>query len=310
MTTDLRVSVIIPVYQGADFVLSAIHSVLSQAGEDLEIIVVDDASPDDAARRVAALGDARVHLVRHPHNRGIAAARNSGLAAARGEFVAFLDQDDLWIPGRLSRQLAALAADAPADVVIGDMVVRCADGRELVRRAGLSPLAERDARSLLAHLIADGTVSLGSSLLRRSCLDAAGSFDQSIRGGADDFDMLVRLAEVGRFRYLPGATLVWRLHDGNFTSAQRMMDEVLAIIDRVAQRHGFDAAARTGRARCYYRRAMEHYVNGERAAALSDFRIALAQVPRHARARLGWLACLAGVDGRRALRLWGRLRGA
>jgi glycosyltransferase involved in cell wall biosynthesis len=112
------VSVIIPFYNAAPFLAEAIGSILSQDPCPQEIIAVDDGSTDDGAAVVAALGrdDPRVRLISQP-NQGIAIAVNTGLAHARGRVIAFLDADDLWLPGKQALQLAALDADPALDMV-------------------------------------------------------------------------------------------------------------------------------------------------------------------------------------------------
>lgn len=307
-----RVSVVIPLYKGEAFVLDAIASVLTQTGAMTEVIAVDDASPDDSGARVASLREERVRVLRHDHNRGIAPARNTGLAAARGEFVAFLDQDDLWAPGRLASQLDAWDRRESEDigVVFGPIALEDEAGRRLSDRRRVPVDVHRiERRELLCALVADNFVTLSSALIARRAIEAAGPFNESIRGGSDDFDMVIRLAEVCRFRYVPDVTLIRRLHGENFTSSLRMTEESIAIIDRLEARHtGLCAAARIGRARKLYRRATDLYLAGERTRALADYRRTLGERPWQPRAWIGWLACRLGVDGRAVWSVWRRLR--
>src|SRR5579859_5659651 len=114
-----RVSVIIPTYNHRKYVLSTLQSVFDQSGEVLEVLVVNDGSPDDSARLLAPL--AREGKIRYleQRNHGQAAARNRGLFEARGEFVAFLDDDDLWPPGKLHWQREFLETHCDVGVVAG-----------------------------------------------------------------------------------------------------------------------------------------------------------------------------------------------
>lgn len=105
MTPPSLVSVIIPAYNRADLLPRAIDSVLAQTYQHFEIIIVDDASTDDTQAVVQAIGDRRIRYLRHERNQGGASARNTGIDAASGEFVAFLDSDDVWLPEKLERQL-------------------------------------------------------------------------------------------------------------------------------------------------------------------------------------------------------------
>jgi teichuronic acid biosynthesis glycosyltransferase TuaG len=104
---DALVSIVTPAYRAAAFIAETIASVQAQTYRQLEMLIVDDCSPDDTAALVqaAAAGDSRIRLLQQPRNAGPAAARNRALAAARGRWVAFLDSDDLWLPQKLERQL-------------------------------------------------------------------------------------------------------------------------------------------------------------------------------------------------------------
>ena len=313
LSTRPDASVIIPCYGGEAFIGEAVESVLSQSGGDVEVIVVDDASPDESIARIERLNDARVRIVRHATNRGIAAARNSGLGVARGEFVAFLDQDDLWLPGRLALQLDAFRTHAGDDVglVFGDVVVRFPGGEDWAPRLRVPVDAHRlSVPSLLALLIAGQFPPLGAVLVRRTMLESAGGFDESIRGGSDDLDIMVRFAEHGRFARVARPVFVRRVHGENYSSAERMTNEALAIIDAVAGRHPeIRRAARAARGRQYYRRATERYLGGDRNRAAEDYRYATSAWPWNARAWTGRLLCGLGPIGEILARAWARRRG-
>src|SRR5688500_9781977 len=105
------VSVVIPTYNRAHLIRRAIDSVVAQTFADWELIVVDDASKDDAEGVVRSYGDSRMRYVRHDVNKGASAARNTGLYAAHGEFVAFLDSDDEWLPEKLASQVELFRAN-------------------------------------------------------------------------------------------------------------------------------------------------------------------------------------------------------
>src|SRR5918993_3753166 len=101
------ISVVVPTRNRSDLLAVTLRSVLRQRDVDLEVIVVDEASTDDTARMLAAVGDPRVRSIRHQTPQGVSTARNHGAAEARGEWVAFTDDDDLWAPDKLARQLHA-----------------------------------------------------------------------------------------------------------------------------------------------------------------------------------------------------------
>ncbi len=105
--THIDVSVVIPTRNRSTLLAMALRSVFHQQDVELEVIVVDEASTDDTSTMLATIGDARVRVIRNDAPHGVSAARNSGAAEARGEWLAFLDDDDLWAPTKLARQIHA-----------------------------------------------------------------------------------------------------------------------------------------------------------------------------------------------------------
>jgi len=305
-------TVVIPCYRGEHLVGDAIRSVLAQAGDGVEIIVVDDGSPDRSAEVVTAIGDARVRLVRHEKNRGIAAARNTGLAQARTEFVAFLDQDDLWLPGFVDAALGALCKAGAEKCVLAfcDEIARNARGGERRVRVPLPAQRVLDApRSLLGALLRERFVVLGASVIRRAVLVEIGGFDERIRGGSDDFDVVVRLAERGGFVHIDGAHFVRRLHGQNYTNAELMIDESMAVIDRLLVRHpDLQADGRMGKARRLYRRASDAMVQGRTARARADYVASLRLYTWQPRAWLGLALSSSGGLGTVLAARWYRHR--
>jgi len=182
------VSVIIPVFNGVTFVTRAIESVLHQTVVDLELIVVDDGSTDETASLVQAIKDPRLRYL-HQQNQGPSVARNNGIRVATGEWIAFLDSDDYWLPTKLAAQLdrARQMPDAgliycgasyldPAGNLIDDMPA-------LVEGHVLPEL-------LLNNCVSGGT---SSAALRRDLLDAIGPFDESM-SCCEDWDLWLRAA--------------------------------------------------------------------------------------------------------------------
>ena len=306
-----QVSVVIPHYRGKRFVGAAIESVLVQHDTDTEVIVVDDGSGDDSVAALEALAEPRVRVVRHAHNRGIGAARNTGLQHARADLIAFLDQDDLWLPGLAVAHRRVLDADASGEIglVCSDLLVLHRSGRlshpQLRVPARLSELAPEE---LLSFIVQDDFVRLGGCVIRRRSVDAAGPFDETIRGGSDDFDMIARLADVCRFAYVPERLFMRRLHDENYTKAERMMDESLVVIDRIAERHpGIERALNVGRYKRLYRRGRAFQMAGQPAQAARDYRRTLRVHPWHPRAYFGLMLCALGPAGNVVSRWWQRL---
>ncbi|MCG8511036.1 MAG: glycosyltransferase family 2 protein [Rhodospirillales bacterium] len=184
------VSVIIPVYNGEAFVVEAVNSALAQTYSNLEVVIVDDGSPDNAAKLVQTRyqDEARVRLVRQP-NTGTAAARNTGIRYARGTLIALLDQDDRWLPEKLVRQVPLFDDPQVGLVHTGGCVVDVETGRITSTYHAAEQLA-------LPDLVRWCKVGCATTLIRRDVLDQIGLFNPDL-GGVDDWDMWIRIAAAG-----------------------------------------------------------------------------------------------------------------
>ena len=188
-------------------------SALAQTCADLEILVVDDGPSDAAADTVRGAGDARLRYLRHQVRRGAAAARNTGLRDTRGEFVAFLDDDDTWLPQKLARQLERFSAGGPDLGVVYCSSLKYSDITDRV-------IAEAVARPL-RHGYVDflRSTRFGTSvpLIRRRCFDEVGGFDESLPG-TQDRDMWIRLAKRFAFDFVPEVLVRHHIHGDQITS--------------------------------------------------------------------------------------------
>lgn len=221
-----RVSVVIPTFNRTGVLRAALDSVLAQTGTDFEVIVVDDASTEDVESAVTGFDDLRLRYLRHDLNRGAPAARNTGLAAAQGAFVAFLDSDDLWLPDKLVRQLA-LFEDGPPDLGLVYGGYRFEDGSSRT----VMPRERGDLSQVLLLGNCVGGTSL--PLIRRSCLEAVGGFDESLRS-CQDWDLWIRLAGVCRFDFVDQVLVVNRLQAEGIT---RSRDASIDGHRRLAAKH-------------------------------------------------------------------------
>lgn len=182
------VSAVIPYFNRQRYIGEAIGSILQQTTPPDEIIIVDDGSDKEAAGYLSRYAG-RARIVRLSQNRGAAAARNAGIAAARGKWIAFLDSDDLWEPHKLETQLAYLRDNPECDGVHTALRAFFRDGRETVS----SPIA---ARLLLRDALSENMIRVQSLLVRRSVLWSIGGFDPELRLCEDD-DLGIRLAAAG-----------------------------------------------------------------------------------------------------------------
>jgi glycosyltransferase involved in cell wall biosynthesis len=221
-----RISVIIPVFNRRGEVLRAIASALAQTLPPDEILVVDDASTDGTADVVAALQDRRIKLLRHARNRGAAAARNTGIEGAEGDWIALLDSDDEWDTRKLAVQLAALR-NAPADMVASVTGYVIHDYRTGEQRS-LRP-TPRDAS--LDALAAGCPLGVGSTLLaRRQVFSEIGLLDPDLPR-LEDWDWLMRYLPAHRLGVLSETLSI--VHKGSDPSVAR----VTAALARIRDKH-------------------------------------------------------------------------
>ncbi|HEY3822433.1 MAG TPA: glycosyltransferase [Polyangiaceae bacterium] len=210
------VSVVMPFRDAGATVEEAAASILSQQGVTLELVAVDDASRDDGAERMRALAgrDARIVLVQG-EGRGIAPALTRGLAVARGQVVARMDADDVALPGRLARQVEALAADARLGAV-GTRVETLGACGEGMRVYVAWQNALIDAADHAREVFVESPLCHPSVALRREALEAVGGWRDT--PWPEDYDLWLRLDAAGwRLAKVPEVLLRWRQHAGSLT---------------------------------------------------------------------------------------------
>jgi len=209
--TELPVSVIVPAYNRAGMLRRALASVWSQRpAPPAEVIVVDDGSEDATA---AVAGELRAKVIRHPLNRGLSAARNTGLRSARYPWVALLDSDDEWLP----HHLATVWALRDGHVLAAGSALHCGSDPAADRFAGpvtRKPLVLRSGGRLIYP---SNIVPVSASLFRRDLALAAGGF-RPHHGVVEDFDMWLRLLEQGTAICSPRVTIIYHVHPGQMSS--------------------------------------------------------------------------------------------
>ena len=198
----MRVSVVIPTYNRADFVREAIISVQQQDYPDIETVVVDDGSRDDTRAVVSGFGPAVQYLWQE--NRGVSAARNRGVAASTGDLIAFLDSDDLWLPPKVSAQVACFRTRPDMQACHTDEIwirrgVRVNERRVHRKQGGWQFLA-----SLPRCLISPSAI-----MLRRTLWDRLGGFDETLPA-CEDYDLWLRLTAVVPVGFLPARLVIKR----------------------------------------------------------------------------------------------------
>jgi hypothetical protein len=233
------VSVVIPCYNQARFLVAAIRSAKAQPVRSLECLVVDDGSTDDTA--AVALSEGATLLVQH--NAGVSAARNAGLAAATGELVVFLDADDELVQGSVARSAVELESDHDAAAVVGRCLAMDSEGRTLpVQYASIDP-----ARLYQEWLPKNFVWTPGAAIFRRDALRAIGGFPQRL-GPAADYAVYLRLARAERVRFIDVPLARYRQHGGSMsTDPGVMLRATLAVLRR--ERNEADPALRPDIAR-------------------------------------------------------------
>jgi GT2 family glycosyltransferase len=234
--TGPRVSVVMNVCNGARFVAEALTSALRQTMADFEVIVWDDCSTDDTGDIVRRCGDPRVRYVRCAQRVPLGRARDLVIREARGEWLAFLDQDDIWLPDKLQRQLALVDSDPHPEqvgLVYGRTVRFTPRGceRDFDHRHEFAPLPEGDIFEELFHRSC--FICMSSAMLRRSVLDEIGPIPPEIEVTPDYF-LFLAVARRCRAKAVQQACCRYRVHGGNmsWSTQRRMHEEALSLIDR------------------------------------------------------------------------------
>lgn len=212
-----RVSVVIPTYNSAATVKEAIESVLAQTYSNFEVVVIDDGSTDETPSVMRQFG-ARIRSFRQ-ENQGVSAARNTGIQRSRGEYVAFLDSDDLWLPEKLAEQISWLEADPNLGLVYCDWAV--VSGEAVLQNSYLEDLPGASGY-VFDELIQSGAGFILTSgvVVRRSCLDDVGDFDKSL-AIVQDCDLWLRISYRWKVRLVDKRLFTKRNWDGSLSSNLR-----------------------------------------------------------------------------------------
>jgi glycosyltransferase involved in cell wall biosynthesis len=213
-----KVSVIIPTYNRAHLFLGAVNSALNQTFQDFRIIIVDDASKDDTSSIVRGLDDKRIQYIRHAGNRGEAGARNTGVMNSDAEFIAFLDDDDEWLPEKLQLQVALLdrCPSRVGGIYTGFYAFDKASGKMLGQRVPTK------RGYIYDDMIVENAVGTSSTvLLRRECFERFGLFDEDIAWGLD-YDMWIRISKGFEFEFIKDPLVKYHVHEDQISNNLRI----------------------------------------------------------------------------------------
>lgn len=227
------VSVVIPNYNYGRFLAQAIDSALAQTYPNVEIIVVDDGSTDDSAEILKSYSD-KIRRIKQT-NRGVSSARNNGTAASKGELVAFLDADDVWLPEKLEKQVGIFQADDKVGLVHCGMVDFEDNGNLLSEHLdGMNGYVALDLLRYRRSVILGG----GSAVVvKRKAFEKTGGFDENLRVG-EDWEFYYQAAKHYKVGFVKEVLLKYRLHSNNnfannTQSVERMEKDLLYAYDKI-----------------------------------------------------------------------------
>jgi glycosyltransferase involved in cell wall biosynthesis len=257
------VSVVLPTYNRKAVLLEAIASVRAQSVTDLEILVCDDGSTDGSREAVLALAaaDARIQWLQGEHSGLPGTNRNRGIRAARGEWIAFQDSDDLWLPHKLATQLAVLRAAPEAAFIYSYAAELRPDGS--TRR--MTPFRVQRDGQMLETLLFYSLIQTPTVLVRRALLERAGPFDESLRLTiGEDYELFLRLAALTPFHFV-AEELVHCRSQPDSISADLLdgIDQVERVLRAAMAREKIDARlAAHVQAKLDLRRYKQHLLQG------------------------------------------------
>src|SRR5215470_4892526 len=300
-----RVTVVIAVYERAQFLREAIDSVLAQTFQDFELILVEDGS--HVAEDIAKEYGLRLRYVWQEHQ-GVSKARNVGAAMGSAPWIAFLDDDDLWLPQKLERQLRAAEAAPAAALLHTDHLFREADGSE---RPGprRTPSEQVPSGWVSRALFLNNFIITSSTLIRREAFETVGGFDESIRL-VEDHDLWMRISRRFPVTFVPERLTVYRVHGGNMSRRGDLRDAIASVQvlhGLLAKDPGLEAAVGRDAVaerfhRSYAYSGYKHYYRGHYSTARKHLLTAWRWKPSDVRLLPVAALCVLGPWGRDAAR--------
>ncbi len=225
-TSTPLISVIIPAYNAANTLLETVRSVLSQTFANFELIVIDDGSTDDTLSLLKSVNDCRLKVFSFK-NGGLPTARNRGIERASGQFLSFIDADDLWVADKLEKQLAALRRNPKAGAVYSWTLIMDASGEKFYPGNCESYEGDIHPQLLLSNFIASGS----NIMLRREAVDSIDGFDHNLQA-QEDWDYYLRLAQKWPFAVVSEPQILYRKSSTSICSNFETMEKYIFIVHR------------------------------------------------------------------------------
>jgi glycosyltransferase involved in cell wall biosynthesis len=229
-----KVTVLIPTYNCAKYLPQAVESALKQSYQDFEVLVIDDGSTDDTAAIVRGLTARHPEKVRYIHqeNAGLAEARNAGIKAAQGELIALLDADDMWLPERLQKGVAAIEADPSIGLVHANITRISESGDILDTPARVEGTFK--GNMFLPIFLRQVHISCPTVMFRKACCEKVGYFDSYLtRLGCEDRDLWLRIAQNYKVVYVPEVLAYYRVSSQSMSqNLDKMTKARLYVVDK------------------------------------------------------------------------------
>ncbi|MFC1510445.1 glycosyltransferase family 2 protein [Candidatus Omnitrophota bacterium] len=232
--TSIKVSILVPSYNGAKYLPDALNSALKQTYQDFEILIMDDGSTDNTKEVLAPFLEAHSDKIRYfyQENQGLACARNAAISHAQGEYLALLDADDIWLPQRLEKTVAVIEADPQVGLVHANITRISLEGKELdTPKRDVSVLSG----SIFEHIfLRKAHVSCPTVLFRKKCYDDCGGFDPALaRLGCEDRELWLRFVKKYSFQYIDEVLAFYRLSASSMSkNKEKMMKARMYVVDK------------------------------------------------------------------------------
>lgn len=293
-TREPKVSVLMPSFNYARYLPTAIQSVLGQSYSNLELIITDDCSTDESREIVEHWTklDPRVVPVLHQVNQGLARARNSGLAAASGEFVALCDADDVWLPHKLETQMECFRTNPDLGVVHCDSAIIDGDGSVTGQRFSslLHDKNQKTSGNLFTTLCERNFLCVPTVILRREAIDYAGGFEENLRS-LEDWVCWTKVSRQFSFHYIDATLAQYRIHGTGLSSNPRGMAENRIRAFRFLLESFPDIPPQL-KSKMLYSLGVSHLETSQSRAAARAFLQSVRENPLHLRS---WIRCCQSI---------------
>ncbi|MGD7035839.1 glycosyltransferase family 2 protein [Methylotuvimicrobium buryatense] len=298
----MKISVVIPAYNSAAFIADAVRSILNQSQPVDEIVIVDDGSTDNTEQTVASLSGPIVYI--NQPNQGPSTARNTGIDAAKNDWIAFLDADDQWTPQKIERQLNVLQNSPELVLIAGDMA-EIDNSNRIITESVLNKhnllskfqaLENRPIPNALAELVTKNFIPTGTVLVKKSALIEAGCFNPNIRFG-EDLECWAKIAAKHPIACMPDILMLRRQHGNNATQLTApLLNDLARVMTSIRNYAAKDLSLQNIDpdrlvADAYADLGYWHFSEYDLITARQAFSSSLKEKPSK-RALLYWLACL------------------